>query len=324
MFHAGSPGWSTTPPAAATSKRSRAPAITKTTSGFVAITSRVHCCCQWPFPPHWLSAGAPVARMNTGTVEIEQPRRVLSHSTSPGCATSPCGPCPFGEPVASVPACDSPTTSTRNRAGGGGGGVRASASVTAPTTPTNDATIRTRSRSHATGRPRPPMLRAPNLTRWPASRSSARRRPPSTPRSSTTGCCSSRSCSPRPSVGRSSPRVCVATTSCVPVRDRASLFVGERLDLAAVGAALGRPTVVDADAGMVALALDRERATRRAAGARGARVHAARPRRRSAPAVAVARAEAAAPRLLLLVRLPLRPARVAGHPRRAALTGTSP
>jgi hypothetical protein len=47
--------------------------------------------------------------------------------------------------------------------------------------------------------------------------------------------------------------------TCVPVRDRASLFVGERLDLAAVGAALGRPTVVDASAGTVALALDRER-----------------------------------------------------------------
>jgi hypothetical protein len=47
--------------------------------------------------------------------------------------------------------------------------------------------------------------------------------------------------------------------TCVPVRDRASLFVGERLDLAAVGAALRRPTVVDPNAGMVALALDRER-----------------------------------------------------------------
>lgn len=47
--------------------------------------------------------------------------------------------------------------------------------------------------------------------------------------------------------------------TCVPVRDHASLFVGDQLDLAAVGAALGRPTVVDPDAGMVALALDRER-----------------------------------------------------------------
>jgi hypothetical protein len=47
--------------------------------------------------------------------------------------------------------------------------------------------------------------------------------------------------------------------TCVPVRDRTSLFVGERLDLATVGAVLGRPTVVDPDAGIVALALDRER-----------------------------------------------------------------
>ena len=37
---------------------------------------------------------------------------------------------------------------------------------------------------------------------------------------------------------------------CVPVRDpRRTLFVGEQLDLAAVADALGRPTVVDADAG---------------------------------------------------------------------------
>ena len=47
--------------------------------------------------------------------------------------------------------------------------------------------------------------------------------------------------------------------TCVRVRDRAALFVGEQLDLAAVGAALGRPTVVDPDAGIVALALDSER-----------------------------------------------------------------
>ena len=45
---------------------------------------------------------------------------------------------------------------------------------------------------------------------------------------------------------------------CVPVRDRDALFVGEQLDLVAVADALGRPTVVDADAGIVAVALDRE------------------------------------------------------------------
>ncbi len=50
---------------------------------------------------------------------------------------------------------------------------------------------------------------------------------------------------------------------CVPLRDRDSLFVGEQLDLVAVADALGRPTVVDADAGIVAVAIDREQ--RRAA-----------------------------------------------------------
>ena len=106
--------------------------------------------------------------------------------------------------------------------------------------------------------------------------------------------------------------------TCVPVRDRAALFVGEQLDLAAVGAALGRPSVVDADAGMVAIALDRERRRDALQAPGGARVHARRPRRHAAPTVAVAGPEATAPRVLVLVRLPLRPARVAGHPRRAA------
>ncbi|MEY2422486.1 MAG: hypothetical protein QOI95_2553 [Acidimicrobiaceae bacterium] len=45
---------------------------------------------------------------------------------------------------------------------------------------------------------------------------------------------------------------------CVPVRDRAALFVGERLDLAAVTAALHRPSVVDAGAGVIAVALPSE------------------------------------------------------------------
>jgi hypothetical protein len=53
--------------------------------------------------------------------------------------------------------------------------------------------------------------------------------------------------------------------TCVPVQgtERRALFVGERLDLVAVTDALGLPTVVDADAGIVAVALDREQ--RRAA-----------------------------------------------------------
>ncbi|HEX4493128.1 MAG TPA: hypothetical protein VH914_18140 [Acidimicrobiia bacterium] len=45
---------------------------------------------------------------------------------------------------------------------------------------------------------------------------------------------------------------------CVPVRDRERLLVGDRLDLAAVADALGRPAVVDASAGLAAIALDAE------------------------------------------------------------------
>ncbi|HEY3671912.1 MAG TPA: TlpA disulfide reductase family protein [Acidimicrobiia bacterium] len=51
--------------------------------------------------------------------------------------------------------------------------------------------------------------------------------------------------------------------TCVPVRDGDALFVGGRLDLVAVADALGRLTVVDADAGIVAVAIDQEQ--RRAA-----------------------------------------------------------
>jgi hypothetical protein len=45
---------------------------------------------------------------------------------------------------------------------------------------------------------------------------------------------------------------------CVPVRDKTALYVGGDLDVAAVAEALGRPLVVDADAGLVAIALDAE------------------------------------------------------------------
>jgi hypothetical protein len=45
---------------------------------------------------------------------------------------------------------------------------------------------------------------------------------------------------------------------CVPVGDRAKLLVGEKLDVGAVAAALGRLAVVDANAGIAALALPRE------------------------------------------------------------------
>jgi hypothetical protein len=46
---------------------------------------------------------------------------------------------------------------------------------------------------------------------------------------------------------------------CVPVRDPAGLKAGDQLDLAAVAAALGRPAVVDARAGLAAIALPAER-----------------------------------------------------------------
>jgi hypothetical protein len=45
---------------------------------------------------------------------------------------------------------------------------------------------------------------------------------------------------------------------CVPVRDRDALFHGTSLDLAAVAGALGRLTVVDADAGLAAVSLPSE------------------------------------------------------------------
>jgi hypothetical protein len=45
---------------------------------------------------------------------------------------------------------------------------------------------------------------------------------------------------------------------CIPVRDPAELFFGDALDLAAVGAALGRTVVVDVDARLAAVALDGE------------------------------------------------------------------
>jgi hypothetical protein len=46
--------------------------------------------------------------------------------------------------------------------------------------------------------------------------------------------------------------------TCVPVRDRSALFADDRLDLAAVAGALGRPVVVDAAAALAAIGLDAE------------------------------------------------------------------
>ena len=50
---------------------------------------------------------------------------------------------------------------------------------------------------------------------------------------------------------------------CVPVRDPGALAIDGRLDIAAVAGALGRPSVVDADAGLVVVAQPAE--ARRAA-----------------------------------------------------------
>ena len=63
--------------------------------------------------------------------------------------------------------------------------------------------------------------------------------------------------------GSSSPKVSAAATCACRFAIRAELFAGDRLDLEAVGAALGRPVVVDADARVAAVALDGE--TRRRA-----------------------------------------------------------
>ena len=80
---------------------------------------------------------------------------------------------------------------------------------------------------------------------------------------------------------------------CVPVRDRAALFHAGRLDLTAVADALDRPTVVDADAGIVAVALGTRAATRRPARCCRARLRARRSRRHAPPPVGVARSASA-------------------------------
>jgi hypothetical protein len=46
--------------------------------------------------------------------------------------------------------------------------------------------------------------------------------------------------------------------TCVPVWGTAGLFVGDRLDVAAVARALGRPVVVESEARIAAMALDAE------------------------------------------------------------------
>lgn len=45
---------------------------------------------------------------------------------------------------------------------------------------------------------------------------------------------------------------------CVPVSDQASLVAGDRVDLAAAAAALGRPSVIDVGCGIMAVSLASE------------------------------------------------------------------
>jgi hypothetical protein len=54
------------------------------------------------------------------------------------------------------------------------------------------------------------------------------------------------------------PEGLCAGNVCVPVRDRASLFVGDQLDVGAVAGALDRLVVVDPGAAIAAIALPKE------------------------------------------------------------------
>jgi hypothetical protein len=45
---------------------------------------------------------------------------------------------------------------------------------------------------------------------------------------------------------------------CIPVRDQATLFVGDRVDIVRIAEALGRPVVVDDDSRLVSIALPSE------------------------------------------------------------------
>ena len=97
---------------------------------------------------------------------------------------------------------------------------------------------------------------------------------------------------------------------CVPVRDP-ELAVDGAVDVARFAAALARPVVVDAANGVVALgerSADRRGPDR---GRRRPRLHAAAARRRHVHVLVARAAQEAAARVVLLVRLPLRPAGLA-------------
>ncbi len=74
----------------------------------------------------------------------------------------------------------------------------------------------------------------------------------------TAGCWSNRRIWPRPMGWTLKPEGLCRDDRCVPVGDRAALLVDGRVDLAAVAGVLGRLAVVDAEAGLVAMALASE------------------------------------------------------------------
>ena len=295
-----------------------AAAITNTTSGRVAGTSVAHCCCQAPVPPHWLAAVCPSGSTNDG--------KGRDRATEDG-ASRPRGRCGRSARAAS----------------------RASMSPVGERARLRLADHEHPERAGGVGRagPRPRVPSAPPCRPPGSGRAVAS--------SSTMGssrlrrCTGRRSLAPMASVtiiaddistveatvadGRIllepgqlpgalgwtlKPEGLCRDDVCVPVRDRAALFHDGRLDLAAVADALGR------------LRGGRRRRRDRRGRARRASSDASALQLLTAPDFELADldgtrhrlsewrgTEAAAPRVLLLVRLPLRPARVAGPAGRA-------
>ncbi len=97
---------------------------------------------------------------------------------------------------------------------------------------------------------------------------------------------------------------------CVPVRDDA-LDVDGGVDIARVATALGLPAVVDAAEGVVVLGAPAEDAPGSDRVGRGPRLHVAAARRWIVHLLVVGSAQEAVARLVVLVRLSLRPAGLA-------------
>ena len=110
-------------------------------------------------------------------------------------------------------------------------------------------------------------------------------------------------------------------STCVPVGDVGSLRVGDQLDLMAVARALGRPAVSDVDAGLMAVALPAELRRQALEDLRAPEFELPDVGREPPRPLRVGRPQEGPGDLLQLVRLPLRPARVAGPPRRTGVRG---